>query len=107
MESFASNPINQWLSKYMATHFIAHVRENIEMVQKVPVFAKDLNMLARALNSKSIQDILERFDVPMFGFKNSEEFYSSASIVGKLHLIDIPVVMLHAEDDPIAPIDCE
>lgn len=107
MDSLASNPINQWLSQYMTTHFIAHVNHNMDMVKQVPVFKKDPSKLNYAMKSKSIKDILERFDVPMFGFKNTEEFFASASVVGKLHCINIPVVMLHAEDDPIAPIDCE
>ena len=90
----------------MASHFVAHVKENLDMIQKVAIFEKDPNRLDHALESKTIKDILERFDIPMFGFKTMDQFFASASVIGRLNTIDVPVTMLHAEDDPIAPIDC-
>lgn len=106
MESLSSNPINEWLSKYMASHFVAHVKENLDMIKKVSIFEKNPNRLDHALESKTIKEILERFDVPMFGFETMDQFFASVSVIGRLNTIDVPVTMLHAEDDPIAPIDC-
>lgn len=76
------------------------------MIKKVAIFEKDPNKLDHALKSKTIKEILERFDVPMFGFKTLDQFFASASVIGRLNNINVPVTMLHAEDDPIAPIDC-
>ena len=39
----------------------------------------------------------------MFGFSSVDEYYSTAKLVDKVHLIRTPVFALHADDDPIAP----
>jgi hypothetical protein len=39
----------------------------------------------------------------MFGFNSVDEYYSTAKLVDKVHLIRTPVFALHADDDPIAP----
>lgn len=39
----------------------------------------------------------------MFGFRSVDEYYATAKLVDKVHLIRTPVFALHADDDPIAP----
>jgi predicted alpha/beta-fold hydrolase len=47
----------------------------------------------------------ERVIVPMHGFPDVARYYASASSGPWLSKIGVPTLILHAEDDPMAPID--
>ena len=47
-----------------------------------------------------------RYTAPLNNCKDPEEFYTMASSKSKLHVIDIPTLLLIAEDDPFMPASC-
>jgi predicted alpha/beta-fold hydrolase len=47
----------------------------------------------------------ERVIVPMHGFPDVDRYYASASSGHWLSRIEVPTLVLHAEDDPMVPID--
>lgn len=57
------------------------------------------------LKSKSIREFDDRYIAPMFGFSDSDDYYTAASLHSKpLEEISIPLLSLCAADDPFAPI---
>jgi abhydrolase domain-containing protein 1/3 len=57
------------------------------------------------LQSKTIREFDDRYIAPMFGFADSDDYYTAASLHSKpLEEISIPLLNLSAADDPFAPI---
>ena len=53
---------------------------------------------------KTIKDFDAAFQVPLLKLKNVSEFYKKASAVSQIPKIALPALIIHAHDDPIAPI---
>ena len=53
----------------------------------------------------SIREYDRRVIVPMHGFASVEDYYGRSSSGPYLHAIEIPTLMLHAEDDPMVPLE--
>jgi predicted alpha/beta-fold hydrolase len=53
----------------------------------------------------SIREYDRRVIVPMHGFASVEDYYGRSSAGPYLHAIEIPTLMLHAEDDPMVPLE--
>ena len=52
----------------------------------------------------SIRDYDEKITAPSYGFPNAEAYYERASVAPHLPHIAVPVLAIHAEDDPIVPV---
>lgn len=107
MESLEANPINQWLSKYLAKFYVESIIQNLDIIREIPVFKSNPDQLEFALKSSSVMECLERFDIKVYGHKSLKEFYDSCEENDGFGKINVPVLFLHAEDDPIAPLDSE
>lgn len=53
--------------------------------------------------------ILREFDacytVPLGGYRNPDDYYEQTSVAPRLHLIDLPTLIVAAANDPIVPIE--
>lgn len=49
----------------------------------------------------------DRFTSKMFGFKDWKEYYSDGHSFRKLPYVEIPMLIINAEDDPLSPNDCK
>lgn len=47
----------------------------------------------------------DRFTSKMFGFKDWKEYYSDGHSFKKLPYVEIPMLIINAEDDPLSPLD--
>lgn len=70
-----------------------------------PIYKLFINYYVR--QSQTIREFDSNFTARHFGYKNVEEYYSSASLHDKLHLIQVPTLCLSAADDPFQPLHGE
>lgn len=67
----------------------------------------DLIDFDNVCKSKTIRGFDENFIVPMFGFKDCAEYYTTASLATKVAKIKVPCVTLNSYDDYFSPIECK
>ncbi len=53
----------------------------------------------------SLREFDELFTAPVYGFRDAEEYYASASSRQYLRFIQVPTLLLHAKDDPFMTAD--
>lgn len=46
------------------------------------------------------------FTAPLHGFKNTDDYWARASAKPRLHAIEVPALVLHAQNDPFVPAWC-
>ncbi|EDO48789.1 predicted protein, partial [Nematostella vectensis] len=99
-------PVNSLLlNRHLANLLCKLVRDNTIMVEALKEDKPNIR-LNHILQSRTVREFDNRLIAPMFGFKDSSEYYAAASLHSKpLHLINIPLLCLSAEDDPFAPVD--
>jgi predicted alpha/beta-fold hydrolase len=56
-------------------------------------------------NATTIQEIDRYFTAPAFGFEDDVQYYRECSTASKLARIEVPTLLISAEDDPLAPAD--
>lgn len=86
------------LSKVYLNRFIGRIRKKI--IQKAKEFP-DLLSSETIQNIKSFEDLAENFIVPIYKYKNLEDFYEKASPAYTMKNVKTPVLILNALDDPI------
>lgn len=59
------------------------------------------------VQSKTIREFDSRFTAVQFGFRDVEEYYRTACLHDKLHLVRVPLLCLSAADDPFQPLQGE
>ncbi|KHN86363.1 Putative esterase C44C1.5 [Toxocara canis] len=59
----------------------------------------------KVMTSKTVRDFDKAFTVPLFGYKDWNEYYHAAALYWKVHRIPIPTLCLNAVDDCFSPID--
>ncbi len=79
------------------------VRQGELFAQMHPELARYEPRSLRRLTS--IREYDRRVIVPMHGFASVEDYYGRSSSGPYLHAIRIPTLMLHAEDDPMVPMN--
>lgn len=94
-----------WMGAYayiptMAQNLCRVVRNNRNVLQQSPLYG---NIAEKTKNIKTIYDFDNTFTGPVFGFAGAYDYYRAASSVTRLHNINVPTLVLHAEDDPICP----
>jgi uncharacterized protein len=55
---------------------------------------------------KCFDDILRVYTAPVYGFKDEDDFYAQASAINYLDDIEIPTLILNAQNDPMLPSSC-
>ena len=52
---------------------------------------------------RTLQEFDAKWTVPLWGFESVEHYYQAASTLHALREIDVPTVVLAADDDPLVP----
>ena len=97
-------PLNYLLFNRHLTNLLHGIfKENIAMAE---LHKNELPFdIDHILKARTVQDFDNRVIAPMFGFKNSSEYYSAATLHTKpLHTINVPLLCLSSADDPFAPL---
>ena len=58
------------------------------------------------LEIKSFQDFDERYTAPLYGFKSAEDFYESSRCDQFLEGVEVPLLLVNAENDPFLSESC-
>lgn len=59
--------------------------------------------LERVLAARTLREYDDAFTAPIFGFDDYEDYYRRSSTRGDLPAIQVPTLLLAADDDPIVP----
>jgi len=57
------------------------------------------------VQSRTIREFDSKFTCKAFGYSDTNEYYSDASLHTKLHQFQIPTLCLSAADDPFQPLE--
>lgn len=60
--------------------------------------------LSKLRGMRTVREYDERFIAPLYGFRDSEDYYERASSRHVLPSIAVPTLLLHAADDPFIPL---
>lgn len=91
-------------SPVLCTALKSLAARNYRMLKQSPLIDKDLLLDAvhsSSSKTKYIKDFDENFTSKLFGFGTHEDYYYAATPLYKLHHIRVPMVIVHADDDPI------
>lgn len=59
--------------------------------------------LSRLNGMRTVREYDDRFIAPLYGFRDSEDYYERASSRHVLPTIAVPTLLIHASDDPFVP----
>ncbi|CAB60395.1 AB hydrolase-1 domain-containing protein [Caenorhabditis elegans] len=102
--SAASDSIELFVPRMLFNSFIA--KNLTSLVSPYRHLFADLIDFDNVCKSKTIRGFDENFIVPMFGFKDCAEYYTTASLATKVAKIKVPCVTLNSYDDYFSPIEC-
>lgn len=71
----------------------------LEKLQRFPHLAQP-GTVRRAF---TLRDFDDAFTAPVHGFRNVDDYWTRASSIGELGLIDVPTLIVHARNDPFLP----
>lgn len=92
-----------WLIERPLYHkkFLGYIYKNYQRKKRIhPQTFPDLDVVPR-----SLIEFDEKVICPIYGFKNTQDYYTQSSCKNVLSEIDIPTLVIYAKDDPIVP--CE
>lgn len=90
--------LEKGLSKVYLKRFISKIRKKV--VEKAQLYP-DLIPLEKVKQMDSFSDLAQSYIVPVYGFKDLDDFYTQASPAHSMAQIKTPVLVLNAWNDPI------
>ena len=95
-----SRHIERGFSRVYSAHFLRTLR--VKALRKLAQYpsAFDAGRLERA---RTLYDFDDAVTAPMHGFRDAHDYYGSSSSLGFLSGINVPTLLLSAEDDPFLP----
>ncbi|MCH3881962.1 MULTISPECIES: YheT family hydrolase [Tenacibaculum] len=75
----------------------------LEKAEKFPDYTLDKKLLYKATKFRHIE---KQFTVPVFGFKNSEDYWEKASCKPYIPKINVPSLLINAKDDSFLSKEC-
>ncbi|KAL1419543.1 hypothetical protein MTO96_025286 [Rhipicephalus appendiculatus] len=99
----ASRNLGRWgtnmlLNVWMTRRFVRCLRNNQEMVRGTKVFDAD-----KVFSCWTLSSFNKRYAAPVYGFPCVEDFYENCSLMGRLAMVQRPLVFLVSSDDPLNP----
>jgi predicted alpha/beta-fold hydrolase len=95
-----SRHISRGTSRIYDRHFLRTLR--LKAMAKLERYPRlfDPSALARATSIYEFDDVVT---APVHGFENAHDYYARSSALGFLERIDVPTLLLSAQDDPFLP----
>jgi predicted alpha/beta-fold hydrolase len=82
--------------------FVKHLRERVRRKARLRPGAFD----TRHLHSvRTIRQFDERYTAPHGGYRDAADYYARTSSRAVIHAIRVPALIIHAEDDPLIPVE--
>jgi len=98
----AANRIQRGFSKFYQWYFIRCLRNRLSEKFGSEPTSLDLSILEKV---NTMYEFDEKITAPLHGFASADEYYSTASSRQYLRSIQVPTLILHAEDDPFMSSD--
>lgn len=99
-ESLEKYGMNRMLNRHLASCLVDSIKEVRHHFD-----SNALYNLEKVFSSGTIREFDSTFTAPLFGYSDVKEYYTNATIAGKIHKIRVPYLALNAEDDPFQPGD--
>lgn len=90
------------MGRVYTTYFLRSLKAKLHL--KADRLGEVLDLDA-ALAARTIWEFDDHATAPLHGFDSAAAYYARASSAGFLDQIDVPTLMIHAEDDPFLPPD--
>ncbi|MEH8022225.1 hydrolase [Rheinheimera metallidurans] len=98
--SACASRINQGSSKIYQRYLLSRLKQSTLLkLKQFPQFPIPLTS-AQVRGFNSIEQFDEHYTAPIHGFLNAQDYYQKASSKAFLQHIDIPTLIIHAQDDP-------
>jgi len=55
---------------------------------------------------RTFRDFDDTFTAPLHGFRDAEDYWARCSAIGFIHAIQVPTLLLNAQDDPFLTSEC-
>lgn len=88
-----------WSSTFLVNVYLTFCLMDLVKRNADVMGATDVIDVNRLLQSRTLYDFDNRYTAPVFGFQNAMEFYTFASLNGKLSKVRRPLLYLMAADD--------
>lgn len=88
-----------WSSTFLVNVYLTFCLMGLVKRNADVMGATDVIDVNRLLQSRTLYDFDNRYTAPVFGFQNAMEFYTFASLNGKLSKVRRPLLYLMAADD--------
>lgn len=94
--------INRPENRIYEQRFLRSLKATVQRKAEMCPGIVDLEKLARARNLWEFDEVVT---APHFGFRDAVDYYTNASSLPFLSMIQIPTLMIHAHDDPFIPFE--
>jgi len=94
--------LSQPRNRFYEVRFLRELRDTVRLKQTVLPERYSLSGFSRV---RSIVDFDEIYTAPCFGFRNAQDYYEQSSAKKFLASIQVPALMLQAQDDPFIPFE--
>jgi len=98
-ESLEKWGLNLMLNRHLANCLVDSVRNAKDH------FDKGKYAFDSVFSSRTVKQFDQSFTAPQFGYKDVDEYYKDACLVGNVKHIKVPVLAINAHDDPFQPGD--
>lgn len=98
VERLLKRPLNKQYDQYFARQLWKKVVERAETIPGAP----QVQHLPRP---RKLREFDEAYTVPLGGYRDADDYYEQASVVGRLDKISVPTRIIAAANDPIVPIE--
>ena len=88
------------MGRFYAAYFMRSLKRKVRLKQQLLASILDLDAVLRSRTLWEFDDVAT---APLGGFKNAATYYSESSSFRFLGSIDVPTLLIHAEDDPFLP----
>ena len=96
-ESLEQWGLNLMLNRHLANCLVDSVKKAKHHFEKGKFSIKNFDSV---FSSRTVKQFDQSFTVPQFGYKDVDDYYKDACLVGNVKHIKVPVLAINAHDDP-------
>lgn len=93
-----------WVTRAYRRHFVKHLKARAQRMLANFPGALDRRVLEECV---TLRDFDDKVTAPLHGFGDAENYYRLASSAGYLARIEVPCLIVHAQDDPFHPLNLQ
>ena len=88
------------MGRLYTAYFMRMLKEKVRLKREILSPVLDLDAVLR---SRTLWEFDEVATAPLNGFEGAAQYYAESSSLGFLGAIEVPTLLIHAEDDPFLP----